>query len=538
MLTGDGQEPSNDEQSDPNSAFYRDVAHMLKRYVAGVEDLLDDASTASALAEQHTTLLDSSTANPSQKGRFAIAKPSASQAAVELRQREEALRAARACDRYRALLTAEHDRWVRGREELAEIQIEARRQDLEVVRQNFADPAPAMFQAAVRQRVAEHLGAMRPAQRRTSKNGTGDDPLASAKREWSDEMCRTAVKDLRQEWRIAQKRLLNSLAREMRQERQVAVDALEKQAQAWRQLAAGASAAWDAELQKAQEQLDRLADGFAKALQVLLEAEHLEARKHLTDQSDYFKSELQDALRLERSEQARVGLQIRKMRIALLKWQRDYTTDAQRKAERVAQQQRFQALGMCNPWDELQDGQEDDGQDQLDEDAVNEALRMAESALSRMREEDQAQAAPGMLKGTVRRLTGEAAGQRLARAREVTNHIHKELPVDSAAVREFLLRAEQSAPACGEVLRVYEEHLAEHGIIVPLVAPGKPASAEGEGQGAVAPASGEAPMSPMSPMSSALSTRSQGSRTLGVRTRSAMAAHKAYGAPRSARRFR
>lgn len=40
---------------------------------------------------------------------------------------------------------------------------------------------------------------------------------------------------------------------------------------------------------------------------------------------------------------------------------------------------------------------------------------------------------------------------------QVTNHIHKELPVDSAAVREFLLRAEQSAPACGEVLRVYEE---------------------------------------------------------------------------------
>lgn len=44
--------------------------------------------------------------------------PPVEEAAVELRQREEALRAARACDRYRALLTAEHDRWVRGREEL------------------------------------------------------------------------------------------------------------------------------------------------------------------------------------------------------------------------------------------------------------------------------------------------------------------------------------------------------------------------------------------------------------------------------------
>mmetsp|Transcript_134085 Transcript_134085/g.388111 ORF Transcript_134085/g.388111 Transcript_134085/m.388111 type:complete len:525 (-) Transcript_134085:55-1629(-) len=518
------------ERGDPNSAFYRDVAHMLKRYAAGVAELLTDASSAP----------ETSVAQPLRRGNAATPRDAIKREAIELRQREDALRAARACDRYRALLTTEHDRWVKGREELAEIQIEARRQDFEAVRRNFSEQAFTRLQAAVQSRVAAHMEALTPANRRTTESAAGAKALDGAKKEWNDEMCRTAMKDLRQEWRIAQKRLLNSLAREMRQERQVAADALEKHAQAWRQLFSTATGAWDAELQKAQEQLDRLAEGFAKALQVLLEAERSEARKHLSDQSEYFKAEIQEALRIERGEQARIGLQVRKMRIALLKWQQDYTRDAKRKAERAAQQQRFQALGICNPWDEPSDGQdEDEGHDQLDEEAVNEAMRVTESALSRMRAEDQAHAAPGMLKGTVRRLKGKEAAENLALASQVVDQIHRELPVDGREVRDFLLRVEQAAPACSEVIRVYEEHLAEHGILAPLCAIRKPGAADDSDDQGVAAEVGamfsEPPASPMSPSPSSHSGRQRMGR---VRSRNAVAAHHARAAPRSPRTFR
>lgn len=253
---------------------------------------------------------------------------------------------------------------------------------------------------------------------------------------------------------------------------------------------------------KAQEQLDKLAEGYRKALQVLFEAELREVRQHVAEQADFFKGEIREALKLEQAEQTRNTAQIRRMQIAVLKWQFDYLRDAQQKAEEYAARRRVAALDGCDPFEEFE-ADDDEGLDEEGE-LTDDAVLMVQQLISgvpalRQRLANESMRAKlvkeGLKRSLLRRLKGQEEAEALDRCRHVVDEIHERLPAQPQDAREFLLKVEAAVPVSSEVIRMYEEHLAEHGVLAALATAGRPPLQEGT-PSAASPRSPRSPRSP------------------------------------------
>lgn len=419
-------------------AYMQDIVHLLQRYAAGVEELLQDNVRKDVGGRDPVATASVAMVNTAGKGspRGAARRGGSAEAVVtgagraatlstaarevlELKQQDDATRVARSCEKYRALLAKENARWILGRGELVDAYLEARRRELETLQRHYTEAGTARIAAFAQERLEGHLAELRPVE-----DQAGDREVAQAREEWSGEVCTSVVQDLRLEWRESQRRILGGLAKETRHEHAAIGDVLDKQIKAWEQLSRVSEAAWSAELQRAREQLDRLAQGYKKALQVLSEAELREMRTHVAEQAEFFQNDILEAQKAEELQDARSSAQIRRMRLAVLKWQHDYLRDARLRAAEAAQR----------------------------------------STSSR--------AAALPYRGAHAEVNGEEPGdapQRLADARHALDQVHASSLVGSQAeVREFLLRLEQASPATAEVLQLYEDHLSEHGILAPL----------------------------------------------------------------------
>merc|ERR1712182_137216 len=89
---------------------------------------------------------------------------------------------------------------------------------------------------------------------------------------------------------------------------------------------------WDAEVVQVQSALDRMASVYAQFIKSCLEAKLKDVQRHSKEQTDFFAHEIQEAIAREQVEQQLHTAQLRRMRIAIMKWRTDYVKEAQDQA--------------------------------------------------------------------------------------------------------------------------------------------------------------------------------------------------------------
>lgn len=349
---------------------------------------------------------------------------------------------------------------------MTEAHLASRRQELEVVKRYYADPGKTKLSIAIQERFSEYMTKLPLIQRPIQQKGLYVSE-ADAKAEWMKDVREFVMKEMRQEWRKGQFTVLQNLAKELRAERKAAADTLNQHVQAWAKVHDAVKGAWEGELRQAEERLDHLAKAYRGALRSIFEAELEEARKHSQEQAEYFQREVAEAIKAEQAEIALNSAQLRRMRLALVKWQYDYLRDARRKAEEAAEHRRAAAAG----WDE------DEG-DSL----ASSSVASPGPASKGGNFDDQLEGGefwhdhgfqPGLSEGSVMAARAhsrekKAAAERLRDCRHILELIWDRLGVGEVARRDFLLRLEEKVPATGEVLLLYQQHLAEHGVMAAL----------------------------------------------------------------------
>lgn len=303
-----------DEEEVPvDSACVADLVRVLRCYESGVRDVLLEESEAAQAAE-------------SERG-----TGSADDDAQASRVSEDSARVQEANERYIAALAAEHKNWFKREIELSDQQVSARRLELETVERYFEDQGREQLEEALNERFSQHKRVLEPG----IEVRSSEDRFAQAERarqEWTTEVCKALIMDMRKEWRSGQRKVLQQLAAELRAERKAAADALERQITMSKKVAECVRESWAKEIQEAQEELDQVADSYKRALKMALEAKLREARAHAKEQAEFFQREIREALALEQKESSMHAAQLRRMRLAMLKWRFDYLGDAKRKA--------------------------------------------------------------------------------------------------------------------------------------------------------------------------------------------------------------
>jgi len=504
--------PKGEVAQAPADAFHKDILHLLQRYASGVDDALNE--NLLSLAEPRGYKPSSPrTSVPSlfsrRKSRESFVEGrgssmvSTQQAEARARQEERA-KIMKATERYRLALAKEHQRFMSGRQELIQGHVEVRKQELEMAKRHYGDNCEDGVKQVVDKQLATYLEQLKP-RALTDELGNVTNPDIEAKREWCREVCKVVVQDVRQEWRTSQKKILLAIARELRHEHQAAADILEKNLMMWQLVTQNSQTMWECEVIKAQEQLEKLAEGYKKALEVLYEAELREVRQHITEQVDFFLAEIREAQKAEQEEGARNAAEIERMQTAVQKWNAEYVKDAERKARDIAGRRRLIHLDGIDPFDGEGDNDEapamhknsktvaasksvgfdfgEDGGDSDRDEIEEQAERMADDLMAQvgMPATRQRNIQAAVKRAMKRRILGQPAAHVLQSSRRIIGEIHEKLPADPVEVREFLLKVESRIPITGDVLRLYEEHLAEHGIMV-AVATYKPPSSNSEEQ--------------------------------------------------------
>lgn len=404
-----------------------DISNILSRYAQSVETLLGDS------------ILDNSRFVEDQS-ELAV-NPKEVQALAAL-WRRDSKRVKDVLEGYRIDLGSEQDRWVRARESLADSQQLLHHQQFEAVVQRYRQQA-ALLEETIHTRSSQHLEALGKGFESCSKEATAK-LLERARNDWTDDVCKAVTVEMRQEWRKDQKGVLQQLAKELRSEREKAMTALERHASTSEQVGDAVRKSWAKEVKKAQDELDTLAQSYKTALKTALEGKLRETRRHATEQAEFFQKEIQEALKVEQQEDFMHSAQLRKMRLAILKWRFDYMREAKSKAREIT-------------------------------------LRRQQVARNRRPNSNkkgdfelETASGPGGPAGKQPSVTdlpkkkNNEVVETLQSAQKVLAMIWQRLPADEDSARNFLSRAEKAVPMTPEVLVLYEEYLEEHGILPAL----------------------------------------------------------------------
>eukprot|EP00929_Paragymnodinium_shiwhaense_P007510 TRINITY_DN111431_c0_g1_i1.p1 TRINITY_DN111431_c0_g1~~TRINITY_DN111431_c0_g1_i1.p1 ORF type:complete len:470 (-),score=150.72 TRINITY_DN111431_c0_g1_i1:460-1833(-) len=408
-----------------------DISNILNRYARSVETLLEESIVENSRFVEDQ---DELAVNPKEVH------------ALAAQWRRDGKRVKDVLEGYRADLAGEQDRWVRARESLADSQQVVHQQEIEAVIQRYRQQA-ALLEETILSRSEQHFEALGKGFESCSKEASGH-LLERARSDWTDDVCKAVTLDMRQEWRKDQKTVLQLLAKELRAERQNAMAALERHASTAEQVGEAVRKSWAREVTKAKDELEQLAQSYKNALKTALESKLRETRRHAAEQAEFFQREIQEALKVEQQEEQMHSAQLRKMRLAILKWRFDYMKEAKLKAREVTQRRQQVARKRLEIERATLDNESD----------AASANKKGGSVTSL--------SAPNM--PSTRHRKNNETMETLANAQKVLNMIWQRLPGDEDNARNFLSKVEKAIPMTPETLTLYEEYLEEHGILPAL----------------------------------------------------------------------
>lgn len=292
----------------------KDIAHLLENYERSLSDVLYEHQIS-----------DEQVAENIQE--YGLEEQMAQEKICE----EDASRVEEAQTRYLNALEAEQHAWYQREEEIRSAHLASRRSELEAVERHLAVQGRKAVEEALVERCDQHCQMLSVGAEQVG----GENRLhvaEKAKQEWTTEVCKAVIMEMRKEWRSGQRKVLQQLAGELRAERKAACDALDRQISMSKKVSETVKGMWQNEISQAQEQLDEVAEAYKRALKFALEAKLREARQHAKEQAEFFQKEIREALMFEQQEHAAHQAQLRRMRLAMLKWRFDYLDDAKRKA--------------------------------------------------------------------------------------------------------------------------------------------------------------------------------------------------------------
>merc|ERR1719326_2716884 len=135
-----------------------------------------------------------------------------------------------------------------------------------MVSKMLADQGQASLQEALHERCEQHLSLLTPGVESGAENRFAQ--AEKARQEWTTEVCKAVIMEMRKEWRSGQRKVLQQLAGELRAERKAAADALERQINTAKKVSEAVKSMWANEINQAQAELDQVADAYKRALRV------------------------------------------------------------------------------------------------------------------------------------------------------------------------------------------------------------------------------------------------------------------------------
>jgi len=432
---------SSSRSSDPCTA---DIVRMLTHYAAGLDEFL----------------------NPSGRGGLGVSRSELFESELENRKmRDDEVRIQEAQREYTKAVAFERRRWLAVEAEMSKARASGRRDELDAVKAYIQDTGLTTIEAALQDRCSAHVGALEPCEARMDgvKTAALSAP-ARARQDWTNEECKVVVLEMRKEWRGGQRRVLQQMAHDFRAERNLATEALERQVKMSQKAADAVRLSWLSEIQQAHDDLSHVSDAYGNALRTILEAKLMEARQHAKEQAEFYRREIHDTVATEDLEAALHQSQRRKMRLAMLKWRHDYLQDARRKAEDYSTH-RFLA-GIVGHFASEEDPRADNKL----------AAGAGAIALSEIGFTKQLSTKGGdylLTKQGTEVTSGDEALELVADketedCRKVLKLLWERFPVGDEEARDFLMSLEELMPYTEEVLRLYENHLGEHGVLAAL----------------------------------------------------------------------
>jgi hypothetical protein len=319
-----------------------------------------------------------------------------------------------AVDKYRKQLEQEHSRWLKAQSTVTEAQVAQQNEIYEAVNKSWTS---CDVLKKLRDRHEQHLSVLHH-QERNLDFDQGYLPQDEAEHQLS--ICKTVASDLRQQWRAGQRKRLQVVAERMRGSRKEIQESLQKYIKQCSDARANLQKLWDAEVVQVQSALDRMASVYAQFIKSCLEAKLKDVQRHSKEQTDFFAHEIQEAIAREQAEQQLHTAQLRRMRIAIMKWRTDYVKEAQDQA--------VQATAI-----------------RLEAERIK-----ATAAADQKIQEDL---------------------KRLRKCQMVLSKVWERLPGEEKPARAFLQKVQSAMPADPCVLCVYMDYLEEHGLLAALQSP-------------------------------------------------------------------
>ena len=439
-------------EADP---FLLDVIHLLGRYT----DTARDALAAELVEERWEPTAALASITGSLKGE-------AEDEEEQLRQRgaEEEQSVLKALERFRSMASAEHRRWVTGSNELLQIYLAARRQELDVVRRCFNDAeSKAKFTAAVADRSNEHLGPL--SKKVPTPPQEPDLDLASTRQAWAKEVSQGIVASLRQEWRSGQKQILQLLCKDMHEAIQSMTSALKTHLATQQKMSESAASAWSSQISNVQQRLAQVVRACRLAFEAMLQAELKEVNRYTARQKEFYQREMQRAREADEEDSNARATSIKKLKLALAKWQKQYMAEAlQRANETQSIQQAFEEGDLVDST--LADQPGNDWLAVQMPELQAQAQEEAEAALEGLGDEKD-EHMPAVQQEILDRLAKESATDRLEACGIVLEHLWEHSGAHEDAWN-FIHGLEEEMPCTAAAVALYEEHLAKHGIFAPL----------------------------------------------------------------------
>ena len=446
-------------EADP---FLLDVIHLLGRYTdtarhALVAELVEDRW------EQPATALASMAANASDE-----------EEALRQRRVEEEQSVDKALDRFSSMASGENRRWVTGSNELLQMYFAARQQELDVVRRCFTDAeSKAKFTAAVTDRTDSHLGPLKKLPSSPHPQEPDLD-LASTRQAWAKEVSQGIVASLRQDWRNGQKQTLQALAKDMRTAIRNMTAVLKTHLATQQKMSESAASSWSSQITKVQQRLTQVVRACRLAFEAMLQAELKEVSRFSARQKEFFEREMQRAHQADSDDSQARAAQIKKLKLALAKWQKQYMSDALQRAKEAQTIKVETALSKEHVTGEGSSLALDaKGREWLDVQIPTlqqQANDEAEAALEGFSDEEKAEHMPAVQQEILDRLLSESATDRLEACGIVLEHLW-EHSTSQEETWNFIYGLEEEVPCTAAAVSLYEEHLAKHGIFAALGGP-------------------------------------------------------------------
>lgn len=321
----------------------------------------------------------------------------------------------RALDRFKHLCVAEQRRLSSAGGELLGVYAAARRQELETAKRCFQDSdMKSLFAQKVAERGDVHLAPLSKKTPQPSPRDSRDSRDSGSRSAWVGEVGRAVLTAVRTEWRGGQQQVLRQLAKDMRAALDTTMEVLEKQLAQQQSSAEAAQWLWSKHIERLKVHLKRLVEAYRLTLAAMCQAELKEVEQHRARQSLFFEQETQILKDYEKEESKQRAAKIKRLKLALAKWQKEYMADALEKG------------GQSN------------------------AIRQLVAARANQEEADD---------------DGEAIGDRLEACGLVMDHLWETRTELQEEAWNFLHGLEDEVPCTVETLQLYEDFLSQHGIL-------------------------------------------------------------------------